>query len=133
MIVFPYRQVTPQIARPVIPLVLKNKSKFALYSGLIDSGADYCIFNIQIAHELNVQLSSKKHKLKSIAREKVIGYLGKVEISINGTSYNLTAIFATMEEFGHGILGQKGFFDHFDVKLSYQKQTIELTKLKQVN
>lgn len=29
-----------------------------------------------------------------------------------------------------GILGQQGFFDHFDVKLSYQKQTIEIEPLK---
>jgi len=47
--VFPYRQVSSEIRRPVIPVILKNKSKFVLYSGLIDSGADYCIFNIQIA------------------------------------------------------------------------------------
>jgi len=71
-------------------------------------------------------LQSKKISLKGIGREKVTGYLGKVEISINGLNYDLTAIFAEMEEFGHGILGQKGFFDRFDVKLSYQKQTLEI-------
>ena len=155
--VFPYRQVSSEIRRPVIPVILKNrfplpegsgslifaqdslhlrlksrsfsaqnKSKFVLYSGLIDSGADYCIFNIQLAKELDIPLQPKKIILKGIGREKVTGYLGKVEISINGLNYDLTAIFAEMEEFGHGILGQKGFFDRFDVKLSYQKQTLEI-------
>lgn len=130
---FPYRQVTPKTARPIIPIVLKNKSKFAVYSGLIDSGADYCIFNIQLAWELNIKLQSKKVSLKGIAREKVTGFLGEVEININGISYDLTAIFAKMEELGHGILGQKGFFDHFDVKLSYNKQIIELESITNKN
>lgn len=130
MITFSYRQVAPRISRPIIPLILKNKHKFALYSGLIDSGADYCIFNIKIAEALDIVLRSRKISLKGIAREKVVGYLGKIEISINGTTYDLTAIFAQMDELGHGILGQKGFFDHFDVKLRYQKQLIEVEALK---
>ncbi|MBI2327139.1 retropepsin-like domain-containing protein [Candidatus Curtissbacteria bacterium] len=131
--IFPYRQVTSKIARPVIPLILKNKGKFALYAGLIDSGADYCIFNIQIAKELNISLGSKKHSLKGIGREKVVGFLGEFEIGIDGTTYNLTAVFAKMEELGHGILGQIGFFDHFDVRLNYRERTIEIKKLPEIN
>ena len=127
--IFPYRQVTQKIRRPVIPVILKNKSKFVLYSGLIDSGADYCIFNIQIAKELDVPLQPKKIILKGIGREKVTGYLAEVEISIDGSSYDLTAIFAEMEEFGHGILGQQGFFEHFDVRLSYRNRQIEIDSI----
>lgn len=48
-------------------------------------------------------------------------------MSINGTSYNLVVIFAQIEEFGHGILGQKGFFDNFKVCFDKQKQQIEIT------
>lgn len=40
---------------------------------------------------------------------------------------------APVGEFSYGILGQKGFFDHFDIKLSYQNRTIEVTKLEQIN
>ena len=127
--IFPYRQVTQKIRRPVIPVILKNKSKFVLYSGLIDSGADYCIFNIQLAKELDIPLQPKKIILKGIGREKVTGYLAEVEISIDGSSYDLTAIFAEMEEFGHGILGQQGFFEHFDVRLSYRNRQIEIDSI----
>jgi len=128
-VIFPYRQVTQKIRRPVIPVILKNKSKFVLYSGLIDSGADYCIFNIQLAKELDIPLQPKKIILKGIGREKVTGYLAEVEISIDGSSYDLTAIFAEMEEFGHGILGQQGFFEHFDVRLSYRNRQIEIDSI----
>lgn len=131
--IFRYQEISPQIIRPIIQIVLKAKGKFVIYLALIDSGADYCIFNIQVAKELGIPLQSRKVSLKGIGREKVTGYLGKVEMSINGASYDLIAIFAQISDFGHGILGQKGFFDHFDVKLSYQKQAIELTKLKPIN
>ena len=133
MITFRYRQVAPKTSRPIIPIILKNKNKFALYAGLIDSGADYCIFNIQLAEALDIRLQPKKITLKSIAREKVIGSLGKVEININGVTYDTLVIFAQMEELGHGILGQRGVFDHFDVKLSYNKQIIELETITNKN
>lgn len=133
MISFPYRQIAPKTSRPIIPIIVKNKSKFALYAGLIDSGADYCIFNIQLAKALDILTQPKKISVKGIARQKVFGFFGEVEINIDDVSYDMPAIFAQMEELGHGILGQKGFFDHFDVKLSYQKQTIELESLANKN
>lgn len=131
--IFHYLEIAPSILRPVIPIILKAENKFVLYSVLIDSGADYCIFDIEIAKSFEIRLQSKKISLKGIAREKVTGFLGKVELNINGTSYDISAIFAPIGEFSYGILGQKGFFDHFDVKLSYQRKIIELTKPPQIN
>jgi len=131
--IFPYREITPKIFRPIIQVVLKNENKFAIYFVLVDSGADRCIFSIELAKALQIKLKPKKIILKGIAKEKIIGYSGKVEISIDGVSYDLTAIFADIGEFGHGILGQKGFFDHFDVKLSYQRKIIEITKSNSIN
>lgn len=131
--IFHYQEISPQIIRPIIQIALKANDKFVIYLGLIDSGADRCIFSIHIAKSLNIPLQPKKINLKGIAREKVAGYLGKVEMSVNGTNYEIEAVFANIADFGHGILGQKGFFDHFDVKLSYQKQIIEITKSWQTN
>lgn len=121
---FPYREITPTVLRPIVPIILKTKNKFVLYSALIDSGADYCVFSIETAKDLGLKLQPKKVSIKGITRQKVIGYLGEVDININGINYDITAIFAQISDFGHGILGQKGFFDHFDVKFSYNKQII---------
>ena len=43
--IFEYLEVIPTIKRPIIEIIVKSKSKFAIYPVLIDSGADYCIFH----------------------------------------------------------------------------------------
>lgn len=127
--VFPYREITPRIKRPIVRIVLKSKYAFVIYHALIDSGADYCIFSIELARALNIKLSKSKISFIGIGKEKVQGFWGKIEIRVGEVMYKIKAIFAEISEFGHGILGHKGFFDHFDVKLRYQKQTIEIEPL----
>ncbi len=124
--IFPYREITPRIKRPIIRIVLKSKDTFVIYHALIDSGADYCIFSIELARALNIKLSKSKTSFRGVGKEKVQGFWGDVEIGVGEVKYKIKAIFAEISDFGHGILGQKGFFDQFDVKLSYQKQTIEI-------
>lgn len=125
--IFHYFEITPKIIRPIIPIILKSQAKLILYSALIDSGADYSIFSLDIADALGIKLQSEnKVKFIGVGKEKVQGFWGEIEIKIGGVSYKTKAIFANISEFGHGILGHKGFFDQFDVKLSYRKQIIEI-------
>ena len=130
---FAYKKVTPQIIRPIIPIILKSDGQFVIYSALIDSGADYCIFSIEIARALNLRLEKQNTAFVDISKKEVVGYRGIVEIRIENDIYDIKAIFADISEFGYGILGQKGFFDHFDVKLSYNRQTIEIERIKTIN
>lgn len=124
---FPYFEIIPEIQRPIIPVILKSSTKLMLYSALIDSGSDYCIFSIDIAKLLGIKLQLKDRvKFIGIGEEKIIGFLSNVEIKIGDRIYQTKVIFANISNFGYGILGQKGFFDHFDIKLSYQKQLIEI-------
>ncbi len=69
---------------------------------------------------------SQIHGFKGIGKDKTRGFWGEIEIKFSSFSYQTKALFADISNFGHGVLGQQGFFDHFDVKLSYQKQTIEI-------
>ena len=125
--IFHYFEITSKIVRPIIPIILKSQAKLILYSALIDSGADYSIFSLDIAHALGIKHELKdKVKFIGVGRETINGFWGKIGIIIGDTTYETHAIFAEISEFGHGILGHKGFFDQFDVKLSYQKQTIEI-------
>ena len=128
--VYPYLTFTPTIRRPIIEIILKTENNFAIYPVLIDSGADYCIFNIELATALGIKLIKKKTSFRGVGNDKVKGFWGKVEIKLENYSYQAKVIFADISDFGHGILGQQGFFDHFDVKLSYQKQTIGIEPLK---
>lgn len=124
--IFPYREITPRIKRPIIRIVLKSSDTFVVYPALIDSGADYCIFSIELAKPLNIKLSKRKVSFQGVGKDKVQGYWGEVEIRVGEISYKTKAIFAEISEFGHGILGQKGFFDTFIVKFDLVQKEIEI-------
>lgn len=110
---FPYIKITREIERPIIPVILTAGKKFVIYSALIDSGADYCIFSIELAQALRVVLSHReKVSFRGVGKGKIKGYWGNVEIKVGKAHYATKAIFAEISDFGHGILGQKGFFDH---------------------
>ncbi|OGH16126.1 MAG: hypothetical protein A3C30_02970 [Candidatus Levybacteria bacterium RIFCSPHIGHO2_02_FULL_40_18] len=128
---FSYLEITSKIRRPIIPIIIKSSTTVILYSGLIDSGADYCIFSLEIAKKLGLTLSKKDRILfVGVGKKQVKGFWGEIEIRISDKTYVAKVIFAEISEFGHGILGQKGFFDHFDVALSYQKQSIDISPLE---
>lgn len=131
--VCPYLEFNTSIRRPIIEIIIKSENNFAIYPVLIDSGADYCIFNIELANALGIKLTKKHTSFRGFGKDKIKGFWGEVEIVINKYRYKTKAIFAETSQFGHGILGQIGFFDHFDVKLSHQKQTIEIEPVKLYN
>ena len=121
-----YKEITTTIRRPIIQIIVKTETNFVIYPVLIDSGADYCIFSTELAVDLGIKLQEKKVKFKGVGKDQIIGRWGEVELRFSEYSYRSKALFAEISDFGHGILGQLGFFDHFDVKLSYKKQTIEI-------
>lgn len=123
---FPYLRITPQIKQPIISIFLKSKNKFVIYPTLIDSGSDYCIFSIELAEVLGIKLFKDKAQFRGIGKDKVKGYWGEIDVRVDDVQFIVKAIFAEIGEFGHGILGQKGFFDIFVVKFDLVKEEIEL-------
>lgn len=130
---YPYLAITPTLRRPIIEIIIKSKDKFAIYPVLIDSGADYCIFDIEIARVFRIKLSKQVVKFRGIGKDQVIGRWGEIEIRVASRRYQAKVLFAQMHQFSHGVLGQLEFFDHFDVKLSHHKQIIEIEPIKYSN
>ncbi len=128
---FNYEEITPYIRRPIIPVFLKSRTSFAFYWALIDSGADFCIFSKDVANLLNIKLHSKdKIIFRGINKVDTEGYWNTITLRIGSVSYVTDVIFSEISEFGHGILGQRGFFDHFDITLRHQKKIIEVMPLE---
>lgn len=86
-----------------------------------------CIFSLDIADAMGIKLNAKaKTQVSGIGREEVDGFWSQLELRIGSKIYSTKVIFAEISDYGYGILGQIGFFDHFEVKLSYHKQIIEI-------
>lgn len=122
--IFSYEKITAKISRPIVPIFLKSGINFVFYAGLIDSGADYCVFGLDVAKGLHLRLSRESIGIEGISQGKIYGRVGRVTLKIGHASYRITAIFADIRDPGYGILGGRGFFDHFDVNLSYRRRTI---------
>ena len=125
---FSYKKVAPEVIRPIIPIELSHKNVTVPYAVLVDSGADLCIFDAEIAEILGISLTSgTKKEFSGVTGRKAIMHIHSVEAKIGGWPHRIEAGFSKeMGPYGYGIVGQKGFFDKFVIKFDYQKEIIEL-------
>lgn len=133
--IFKYRKLnTPSpfskqkhLLRPIIPVSLINKKCSIRYEALIDSGADFSIFPIEIAEKLNIKLDEKQCLYFSgLEKDLIKGYKSSIIIRIGEYNYKTKIIFADLTG-KSGILGQDGFFSLFKVRFSYKQEEIEIT------
>lgn len=125
---FRYKKYAPGVLRPVIPIEILHKDIAVPYEVLVDSGADICIFDAQIAEILGISLKTgKEQKVAGLTGVSEPYYLDPVSISVGGWGYKVEVGFLpNIGKFGYGVVGQKGFFDIFIVKFDLIKEEIEL-------
>ena len=125
---FKYKKYAPGLLRPVIPIEILHKDIGVPYEVLVDSGADICIFDAQIAEILGINLKTgKEQKVAGLTGVSEPYYLHPVTISVGGWDYKIEVGFLpSIGRFGYGVVGQKGFFDIFVVKFDLRKEEIEL-------
>lgn len=117
------------LLKPIIPITILSNEKQVSYLALIDSGADFCIFDAAIGIYLGIDI--KKGEQINFGGIQETGqaeaYLHKITLNIGGFSYETIVGFSDcIAKRGFTILGQKGFFDKFSVKFDYSKSEIEL-------
>lgn len=118
------------ILKPIIPVTIYvSGGRSTTYAALIDSGADFCIFDAEIGKYLGLNIKDGiKIGFGGIQEsDGAEAFLHKINLSIDGWNYETTVGFSyDVAKHGFGILGQKGFFDIFTVKFDYTKEEIEL-------
>ena len=114
--------------RPIILIEVIYKRSSIKHEVLIDSGADYCIFNAEIGEVLGIDIEKgDRLQFKGIDGVKQIGYSHRIGINAKGITYNAIAVFSyDIADMSCGIVGQLYFFDHFKINFDYQKASIVL-------
>ena len=97
---------------------------------LLDSGADACLFSLDIATQLNLDvLRLPKTFTGGVGSQANLTYYDTVSIDLgDGIQFSAYAAFTQgMNQVGLGLLGQSGFFEHFRVEFLYNQKifTIE--------
>lgn len=117
------------ILKPIIPIKISVDKDDIEYAALIDSGADFCIFDAEIGEylELNIKGGSRIEFGGIQDRGGAEAFLHELSLNIGGWNYKTIVGFSyDIAKQGFGILGQKGFFDIFVVKFDLLKEEIEL-------
>ena len=125
---FRYKRYSPSVLRPVVPIEISCKNKSVIYEVLIDSGADICIFDAEIAQILRINiLSGEKQTVAGITGTPEFYYIHEVTLNIGGWKHKAKVGFLkNISKQGYGIVGQKGFFDRYSVKFNLNKEEVEL-------
>ena len=111
------------VNRPIIPVILIYRSSLVNYQALIDTGSDYNVFEAGVSQLLGLRLTSgHKRQITGIGGKKIKGYEHNVALRITGKQYRTKVIFSNqIPPYSFGVLGNKGFFDHFKVTFKYPK------------
>ena len=128
---FPYRFIdTTKFPRPYIPVTLRSKQReMQPMLALVDSGADFCLFDAELSYLLDIDLT----KLETINLSGVAGaaegYVAHIEVGVNDTFFPVPAVFSfdfSPKGFG-GVIGQVGFFDSLIVAFDRANKMLTLT------
>ena len=126
---FRYKKYGSGILRPVIPIEIIYKDIAVPYEVLVDSGADYNIFDAQLAEILGIEIHlGKIAKVAGITGVEKTYFIHKLNLKVGGHLFKDIEIgfLEQIGQYGYGVVGQKGFFDIFVVKFDLKKEVIEL-------
>lgn len=135
---FPYLKIPHSdpnkkwITRPIIPVTLfSHKQNIRVYA-LIDSGADKCLFNAEIAEVLDMDLvKGEAEPFGGIEGGRIVAYLHKIQLQVIGIDNKIEIVADFTSALGIvPILGQDGFFDNFRIKFEKDHNTVEITPIK---
>lgn len=121
------------VLKPVIPIKISAGTSVIRYAALIDSGADFCIFDAEIGEALGLNVRSGRQEQFGGIQDRggAMAFVHRVIINIGGWDYKIDVSFSyDIAKWGYGILGQKGFFDIFVVKFDLSKEEVELKERK---
>jgi len=95
---------------------------------LVDSGADDCLFPLDVAQFLGLPLDpTKTHRYGGIGQGSITAVFETVTLQVGGWSFPLYAGFSDASSVVP-LLGQNGFFDLFEVRFNLPKAVIELNR-----
>jgi hypothetical protein len=124
----------PSILKPIIPVGVAYGVQKVRYEALVDSGADFCIFNAEVGEYLGLDVRRGLRQAFSGIQhcEPSEVFFHEVTLNIGGWDYKAKIGFSyDIAPSGYGILGQKGFFDKFSVRFDFSKEEIELKEKTQ--
>lgn len=123
---FGYKVYGDGVARPVIHVTLSFQGKELDYELLIDSGADMCMFGMEVALFLGYDFTgAEKGYVAGVGGEPMVYYKAPVTVVVAGTFFVVEAGFLpNVSQFDYGVAGRKDFFEQFIVTFNERQKSL---------
>lgn len=122
---------------PAIPITIVNTATRQIFStyALVDSGASANLFPAVVARAIGIDPVENDvgEPFFGISAQKAMGYPHEVLLEVGGHRLETTIFFSTHVGQETMLLGMRGFFDLFTVKIDTKKERIELATIKRDN
>ena len=114
--------------RPYLIVRLINGDRHKDVISLVDSGADLCLFHSDIGRMLGVEIEAAPElAFQGISGKKEVAYLHRVDLVVRGlSSITLEVGFTGSMAVGTGLLGQRGFFEQFQINFELSQRFFEV-------
>ncbi|GAC1370930.1 MAG: hypothetical protein NVSMB39_4290 [Candidatus Saccharimonadales bacterium] len=123
---FPYKRYPDKLERPVIPVKIATADRWINYEVLIDSGADICIFDAELAELLGLELKNGEYAaVRGATGELQDVYIHPVEVTVGPHTFGIRVAFMATPG-PYGLAGQRGFFSQFRITFDQLEGYVEL-------
>jgi hypothetical protein len=121
-------------------IILNHQGRSVPTFGIVDSGADDCVFPLSLAGSLQIITPNQRSYVFSGAADNPqLAFFEKIEMVIwdfandrAAFTFELDVGFtAALDQIGAGLLGQNGFFSRFRVTMDHENNFFDLERIEQ--
>ena len=114
--------------RPILSLILSYGTKKLNVLGLVDTGADECLFPGEFATILGHDLIKGRPRTFAGIGGAITGYLHQTDIKIESYKLRINIYYSNdWNRWGFGLLGQNSFLTRFDVNFRRRDKEFSLS------
>ena len=115
-------------SRPYLIVRLLKGGRHKDVISLVDSGADLCLFHTDIGKMLGIEIEAAPElAFQGVSGVREVAYLHRVDLVVRGlSSITLEVGFTNSLAVGTGLLGQRGFFEQFQIGFQLNQRFFEV-------
>src|SRR6266704_1992044 len=92
---FKYQTIgSSRLSRPLIPLTLRYKDHTVKIKALVDSGADFCMFDSEFLYMLDIDVTKLEEITINGVAGAATGYVTHIEIGVEDQFFPTPAVFS---------------------------------------
>lgn len=113
---YPYQEIEPGKVAPIIDIRLFGRGRLYRFEAYVDSGADYSLFEEQVARLIGIKLKEGREIPLTVGDgDRMKAYLHRIPVLFSGEKFFAPICFSSQLGSGFNLLGRAGFFRKFRI------------------